>query len=131
MCTETLPAGPDLVCSRGMAGLGLPRFPFRKVDHLHVLSHTIFKFLLKPHKERTIKPSLPLKPQALLTAPSMTISASVGSGLAALCARWEGGTGQATAAWTLRQPPPRCQLKGGCSVCDMALGCKGQTSNRT
>lgn len=130
MCAETLPAGPDLVCPRGMAGLGLPRFPFRKVDHLHVLSHAIFEFLLEPHKERTVKPNLPLKLQALLTAPSVTISASVGSGLATLCAQWVGGTRQATAASALRQPRPRCQLKGGCSVCDMALGYKGlQRSN--
>lgn len=83
---------------------GLPRLPFREVDHLHVLGHTVFKFLLKPHKECTIKSNLPLKPQALLTATSVTT-----------WPRWARAWQPACTAGAAWLP---CQLKGSCSGCD-------------
>lgn len=71
-----VPLVPNLVCGPLATAepVGLPRFSFCKVDGLHVLSHAIFKFLLKQHKECTIKSNSPPRRRPLLTATSVSIS---------------------------------------------------------
>lgn len=56
---------------RHAALLRLPGLSFRKVDRFHILSNTIFKFLLKQHKKCTITLNLPLNHQSSLAVTSV------------------------------------------------------------